>query len=70
MGQAVKNLQAIFAHARLQAPAILFFDEIDALFPRRDEQSGDPTALEIVNQFLQEVDGFRPQYRRLCAGGY
>ena len=60
VGQAVKNLQAIFAHARAQAPAILFFDEIDALFPRRDEQSGDPTALEIVNQFLQEVDGFAP----------
>ncbi len=60
VGQAVKNLQAIFAYARTQAPAILFFDEIDALFPRRDEQSGDPTALEIVNQFLQEVDGFEP----------
>ncbi|NET36191.1 MAG: AAA family ATPase, partial [Cyanothece sp. SIO1E1] len=59
VGQAVKNLQALFAHARAQAPAILFFDEIDALFPRRDEQSGDPTALEIVNQFLQEADGFK-----------
>lgn len=58
VGQAVKNLSSIFARARAQAPFILFFDEIDALFPRRDEQSTDSTTLEIVNEFLQQTEGF------------
>lgn len=54
-GASVKKLQEIFDDARDRSPCILFFDEIDALFPRRDDGLGaDP---EVTNEFLQQVDG-------------
>ncbi len=56
VGQSVQNLQDIFAAARAKAPAILFLDEIEVILPRRDEESGNPTTAEVINQFLQEVD--------------
>ena len=55
-GGNLKNLQAIFADARDRSPCILFFDEIDSLFPRR-ENTGNSPEVELVNEFLQQVDG-------------
>ena len=55
-GGSLQNLQAIFADARDRSPCILFFDEIDSLFPRR-ESSGNSLEVELVNEFLQQVDG-------------
>lgn len=41
---------------RASAPCVLFFDELDALAPRR--QGGDNAASErVVNQLLAELDG-------------
>ena len=56
VGQSVQNLQDIFIDARAKAPAIILLDEIEAILPRREEQIGDPTTVEVVNQFLQEFD--------------
>ena len=56
IGESNRKLARIFAQARRNAPTILFFDEIDGLFPSRDEQSVQHE-IELVNQFLQEVDG-------------
>ncbi|MDJ0743504.1 MAG: AAA family ATPase [Xenococcaceae cyanobacterium MO_167.B27] len=60
VGQSLQNLQNIFAEARVKAPAMLLFDEIDAILPRQDEQIGDPTSGEVINQFLQEIDRLSP----------
>ncbi|MEM7758448.1 MAG: AAA family ATPase [Cyanobacteria bacterium P01_A01_bin.40] len=56
VGQSVQNLQEIFVDAKAKAPAVILFDEIEAILPRREEQLGDPTTVEVVNQFLQEFD--------------
>lgn len=56
IGQSEQKLHEIFEMARRQRPAVLFFDEIDALAAdRRDlRTSGTRT---LINQFLAELDG-------------
>lgn len=53
-GRAVRN---IFSKARQVAPAILFFDEIDALAPTRDDSDGNRVSAQVVSQLLAEMDG-------------
>ncbi|MEO1678554.1 MAG: AAA family ATPase [Pseudomonadota bacterium] len=55
LGEAERGLEALFRRARLTAPALLFFDELDALAPRRGR--GDATMDRIVAQLLTEMDG-------------
>ncbi len=55
MGEAEKALHEVFKKARQASPCILFFDEIDALAPKR---SGEHAATSrLVSQFLMELDG-------------
>ena len=56
IGESEKAIRNIFLKARLAAPTILFFDEIDAIASARG--SVDSDALErVVAQFLTELDG-------------
>jgi transitional endoplasmic reticulum ATPase len=56
IGESEQKLHRIFELARKVAPAVLFFDEIDALAAdRRDMRQS--AARTLVNQFLQELDG-------------
>jgi transitional endoplasmic reticulum ATPase len=56
VGESEKAVREVFRKARQTAPTILFFDEIDALAPRRG--LGDSNVTErVVNQFLTEMDG-------------
>lgn len=58
VGESEKAVREIFRKARQTAPTILFFDEIDALVPKRHSDSGDNRVSErIVNQMLTEMDG-------------
>ena len=41
------------------APCILFFDELDALAPKRGNESGNAAAERVVNQLLTELDGVK-----------
>jgi transitional endoplasmic reticulum ATPase len=56
IGNSEKNLHQLFQLARDHAPAILFFDEVDALAADRKDlrESGMRT---LINQFLAEMDG-------------
>ncbi|MEO0388862.1 MAG: AAA family ATPase, partial [Pseudomonadota bacterium] len=55
LGDAERAIAELFAKARQSAPCIVFFDELDALAPRR---SGKDAALDrIVAQMLVEMDG-------------
>src|SRR6201997_3225888 len=56
VGSSEKNLHQSFQLARDNAPAILFFDEVDALAADRKDlrESGMRT---LINQFLAEMDG-------------
>jgi len=57
IGESERKLHAIFEKARADAPAVLFFDEIEALGGKR-QYSREGTSAKIVSQFLAEMDGF------------
>ena len=58
VGQSSAKVKRIFAEARGNAPTILFIDEADTVFPSRDMgRMGDSFGTDMVNQFLQELDG-------------
>ena len=59
VGESEKAVRDLFATARENAPAVIFFDEVDAVSPRR---SGDDTGAgeRVVSQLLTELDGLEP----------
>ncbi len=58
VGESEQGVREVFRKARLAAPCIIFFDEIDALCPMRGMGSSDSGVGDrIVSQFLTEVDG-------------
>ena len=58
VGESEQGVREVFRKARLAAPCIIFFDEIDALCPVRGLGSSDSGVGDrIVSQFLTEMDG-------------
>jgi ribosome biogenesis ATPase len=57
LGESESAVRSVFRRARDSAPCIIFFDEIDALCPRRSEDSTNAAASRVVNQLLTEMDG-------------
>jgi transitional endoplasmic reticulum ATPase len=58
VGESEKGMREIFRKARQAAPCILFFDEVDALLPRRGGNGdGSGVADRVLAQFLSELDG-------------
>jgi len=56
IGESENKLHQIFELARRNVPAVLFFDEMDALAAdRRDMRQS--AGRHLINQFLQELDG-------------
>ncbi len=56
IGESEKAIRQIFKVAKQAAPSLIFFDEIDAIAPRR--KSGESGVSErVVAQFLAEMDG-------------
>ena len=54
----MEPIREVFQKAKQAAPAILFFDEIDAMVPTRGSGSSDSHATErVISQFLTEMDG-------------
>jgi AAA+ superfamily predicted ATPase len=64
VGASERNLAAIFDKARAQAPAVLFFDELDALAFARSKAHSDHTRT-LVNEFLNQLDGFDGRNERV-----
>ncbi|MFW9917334.1 MAG: AAA family ATPase, partial [Candidatus Thorarchaeota archaeon] len=60
VGESEKAIREIFRKARLSAPAIIFFDEIDSIAHRRG--GGDTTLVNerVMSQLLTELDGLEP----------
>jgi transitional endoplasmic reticulum ATPase len=56
IGESERGVREIFRKARQAAPCIIFFDEIDALAPRRGGSSSQVTE-RVVAQLLTELDG-------------
>jgi SpoVK/Ycf46/Vps4 family AAA+-type ATPase/intein/homing endonuclease len=57
VGESEKAVREIFRKARQTAPTILFFDEIDALAPKRSSDGDSKVNERVVNQMLTEMDG-------------
>jgi len=58
VGESEKAIREVFRKARTAAPAIIFFDELDAIVPRRGLGYADSGASErVISQLLTEIDG-------------
>jgi len=57
IGESERKLQALFEKARSEVPAVLFFDELEALAGKR-EHGRNSSSANVVSQFLSELDGF------------
>jgi len=60
VGESEKAIREVFRRARQAAPAIIFFDEIDAIAPARGTGAGDSHVTErVISQLLTEIDGIQ-----------
>jgi len=58
VGESERGVREIFRKAKMAAPCIIFFDEIDSLVPRRGSGFGDSHVTErVISQLLTEMDG-------------
>jgi len=58
VGESEKAIREVFRKARMSSPAIIFFDEIDSLVPRRGLGHGNSgVADRVISQLLTEIDG-------------
>lgn len=58
VGESEKGVREVFRKARAAAPCVIFFDEVDAIAPRRKSGEADSQVTErVVSQLLTEMDG-------------
>lgn len=55
-GESEQKLREIFEHAKKNAPAVIFIDEIDSIAPKREEVVGE-VEKRVVAQLLTLMDG-------------
>lgn len=56
VGESEKAIRSLFLRARNSCPCIIFFDELDALVPKRSQDNNN-AGERVVNQLLTEMDG-------------
>ncbi|KAJ1650757.1 Ribosome biogenesis ATPase rix7 [Dispira simplex] len=56
VGESERAVRQVFARAKASSPCVVFFDELDALCGRRDENQSEASA-RVVNTLLTELDG-------------
>ncbi|XP_034254732.1 nuclear valosin-containing protein-like [Thrips palmi] len=57
VGESERAVRQVFQRARNSAPCVIFFDELDALCPRRSDSGDNGVSSRVVNQLLTEMDG-------------
>jgi transitional endoplasmic reticulum ATPase len=58
VGESEKAIREVFRKARMAAPSVIFFDEIDSLIPRRGLGFADSGVTQrVISQLLTEMDG-------------
>ena len=57
VGDSEKGVREVFRKARQASPCIIFFDEIDAIAPRRGHSGDNHVTERVVAQLLTEMDG-------------
>jgi len=66
-GESEKKVREIFENAEKQAPSIIFFDEIDAIAPKREETYGE-LERRMVSQLLGMMDGLKSRGKVIVIG--
>ncbi|KAI9794834.1 MAG: hypothetical protein M1816_002962 [Peltula sp. TS41687] len=56
VGESERAVRQVFVRARSSVPCVIFFDELDAIVPRREDSSSEASA-RVVNTLLTELDG-------------
>lgn len=57
VGESEKHVREIFRRAKQVAPAIIFFDEVDSIAPRRGTSMGSHAQENVVSQILTAMSG-------------
>lgn len=57
VGESEKAVREVFSKAKQNSPAVIFFDEIDAIAGERDGSSNSEATEKVVSQLLTELDG-------------
>ncbi|MCZ6644814.1 MAG: AAA family ATPase [SAR324 cluster bacterium] len=57
VGESEKALRQVFIKGKQASPCILFFDELDTIFPRRGQSHDAGGRERLIGQFLSEMDG-------------
>nr|MDO8115301.1 CDC48 family AAA ATPase [Candidatus Sigynarchaeota archaeon] len=68
VGESEKTMREVFRKARTAAPAIIYFDELDAIAPRRGADHSSQVYESMVNQILAEMDGIEARRRIVILG--
>ncbi|KAF4678148.1 hypothetical protein FOZ62_026994, partial [Perkinsus olseni] len=53
----LENFTMVFQRAATSSPCVIFFDEIDAIVPSRQNSDSNQSSERVVNQLLSELDG-------------
>jgi len=56
VGESERAVRLVFQRAMTSSPCVIFFDELDALVPKRSSE-GNSSSERVVNQMLTEMDG-------------
>lgn len=70
LGESEEGVRRLFKTAQRAAPCIIFFDQLDAIAPRRGAGDGDGTRApqRVLNQLLAQLDGMEPRTQVLVIG--
>jgi transitional endoplasmic reticulum ATPase len=68
LGESEEGVRQIFRIARQVAPAVIFFDQLDAIAPVRGQHAGSMTTDRVVSQLLAELDGVEQLSRVIVLG--
>jgi transitional endoplasmic reticulum ATPase len=66
-GESEKKIRDIFEDAEKNAPSIIFFDEIDAIAPKREDVQGE-VERRVVSQLLSMMDGLKSRGKVVVIG--
>ncbi|GAU96663.1 hypothetical protein RvY_08079 [Ramazzottius varieornatus] len=67
VGESERHVREAFHRGRNSQPCVIFFDEIDALCPRRSDGDNSVTS-RVVNQMLTELDGLEARGKVFVIG--
>ncbi len=68
VGESERGIRKVFQRARQVSPAIIFFDEIDSIAPRRGLSADSHVTERVVNQLLTELDGMEEMHDVVIIG--